>query len=248
MFFQNITFHHSKLTVQLIDFLYQSVIEDICLNKTITEMNLLAKIAVTVVICILGLQLQAQTNFEKGMSKAFQLWETGKINEAENMFERIAKAESKEWLPNYYVAQINSLKSWNEKDETILKSQLEKAQNHLNLAKAKTDENSELLVMQAQVLTNWVAFDGMVYGMKYSAKINELYKNALQLNPNNPRAVFGKANWERNSAKYFGKDTAPYCEEIKKSIELFTNFKPKTEFHPNWGKERAEGVAAACEK
>ena len=71
---------------------------------------------------------QAQTNFEKGMTKAFNLWQTDKTDEAENMFERIAKAEPNEWLPNYYIAQINSLKSWNEKDETVLKAQLDKAQ------------------------------------------------------------------------------------------------------------------------
>lgn len=209
-------------------------------------MNILAKIAVTVIIGLVGLQLQSQTNFEKGMSKAFELWQTDKTDEAENMFERIAKAEPKEWLPNYYVAQINSLKSWREKDETVLKSQLEKAQKHLDLAMDKSENNAELLVMQAQVLTNWVVFDGMTYGMKYSAKINELYEKALRLDPSNPRALFCKADWEMNSAKYFGKDTAPYCKEIKKAIELFANFKPETEFHPNWGKERAEQVVAEC--
>ncbi|MBV7267893.1 tetratricopeptide repeat protein [Winogradskyella luteola] len=190
--------------------------------------------------------IQAQTNFEKGMAKAFELWEADKWDEAENMFERIAKAETDEWLPNYYIAQINSLKSWNEKDEAVLKAQLEKAQEHLDSAMAKSEDNAELLIMQAQVLTNWVAFDGMTYGMKYSAKISDLYTKALKLEPKNPRAAFCKADWNMGSAKYFGKDTAPYCEDIKTSIKLFDTFKPESQFHPNWGKKRAEQVLEEC--
>ncbi|WP_296386438.1 hypothetical protein [Winogradskyella sp.] len=191
---------------------------------------------------------QAQTNFEKGMNKAFELWQADKTDEAENMFERIAKAESEEWLPNYYIAQINSLKSWSEKDETVLKAQLDKAQEHIDLAMTKSEDNVELIVMQAQVLTNWVAFDGMTYGMKYGAKITELYTKAIEVSPTNPRAVFCKADWSMGSAKYFGQDTAPYCKEIEASIELFDTFKPESDFHPNWGKERAKQVSESCKE
>ncbi|WP_178983924.1 tetratricopeptide repeat protein [Winogradskyella helgolandensis] len=189
---------------------------------------------------------QAQTNFEKGMIKAFELWQADKTDEAENMFERIAKAEPKEWLPNYYIAQINSLKSWTEKDVTILKAQLDKAQLHLDEALLKSENNVELLVMQSQVYTNWVAFDGMTYGMKYSGKIAELYEKAVALDPKNPRAALCKAEWAMGSAKYFGKDTTPYCKEIEASVKLFNTFKAESELHPNWGKERAVAVAKDC--
>ena len=200
---------------------------------------------IVAILIITGLT-EAQTNFEKGMNKAFELWQSGKIDEAENMFERIAKAEPKEWLPNYYIAQINSLKSWSEKDATVLKAQLDKAQQHLDSAMLKNENNAELLVMQAQVLTNWVAYDGMTYGMKYGAKIAELYEKASVLDPTNPRVAFGKAEWAMGSAKYFGKDVAPYCKEIEASLELFDTFKPESQLHPNWGKERAQTVAKDC--
>lgn len=189
---------------------------------------------------------QAQTNFENGMTKAFELWKANQLEDAENMFERIANAEKYEWLPNYYIAQINSLKSWKTKDATVLKTQLNKAQAHLDLAMTKSENNAELLVLQAQVYTNWVAHDGMTYGMKYSAKITELYDKAYQLSPNNPRVAFGKAEWGMGSAKYFGKDTTPYCKEMEASIELFNTFKAESAFHPNWGKQRAEQVTKEC--
>ena len=59
--------------------------------------------------------------------------------------------------------------------------------------------------------------------------------------------VYGKAEWDMGSARFFGQDNSPFCGDIEKSIELFTNFKPETPFHPNWGKERAEDVLKSCE-
>ena len=211
-------------------------------------MNTLVKIVVILVLSLVSRQATAQTNFEKGMSKAFELWEAGKWDDAENMFERISKAEEEEWLPNYYIAQMNSLKSWNEKDETVLKAQLKKAQEHLDIAMARSEDNAELLVMQAQVYTNWVAFDGATYGMKYAGKVAELYAKAVKLDPTNPRAAYCKADWGMGSAKYFGQDTEPFCKEIEASLELFDTFKPESDFHPNCGRERAEQVLAECKE
>jgi len=200
---------------------------------------------VITIILVSGL-VSAQTNYEKGMQKAFALWQDNKMDEAENMFERISNAEINEWLPHYYIAQINSIKSWNVKDESVLKAQLDKAQEHINSAMAISPENPEILVMQAHILTNWVAFDGMTYGMKYSGKITELYNKAEKLAPKNPRVVFSKADWAMGSAKYFGQDTKPFCAEIEKSIELFATFKPESSLHPNWGIQRAQQVTKSC--
>ena len=209
-------------------------------------MNSLVKILVVIILGAVTPNIEAQSNYEKGMQKAFELWKANKLEEAQNLFERISKAETEAWLPNYYIAQINSLKSWNEKDEAVLKAQLDKAQQHLDIAFSRSENNAELLVMQAQVFTNWVAFDGMKYGMKYANKVSELYAKAMAIDAKNPRAVFGKTDWDMGSAKFFGKDTAPYCIEIERSIELFINFKPESKLHPNWGKERAEQVLKTC--
>ena len=44
-------------------------------------------------ICIAFLgSIAAQTNFEKGMQKAFDLWKADKTEDAQNLFERIANA------------------------------------------------------------------------------------------------------------------------------------------------------------
>ncbi|MES2412125.1 MAG: hypothetical protein V4535_11850, partial [Bacteroidota bacterium] len=53
--------------------------------------------------------LSAQTQFEQGMGKAMQFWGAGNNTEAVATFERIASVEKTNWLPNYYIAFINTI-------------------------------------------------------------------------------------------------------------------------------------------
>jgi hypothetical protein len=202
------------------------------------------KLALIIAFIISGI-VTAQSNYEKGMQKAFELWETNPI-EASNLFERIAAAETNNWLPPYYAAQVLILKSFNEKDKDKLDSQLKKAQNLINNATAISKNNPEILVLQAMKHTAYVAFDGATYGMQLSPKIAALYAQAEQIDGTNPRVVLSKAEWDMGSAQFFGQDTAPFCKDIERALELFANFKPETPFHPNWGKERAEQVLSNC--
>ncbi|MDU8886504.1 hypothetical protein RXV94_10060 [Yeosuana sp. MJ-SS3] len=188
--------------------------------------------------------VNAQGNYEQGMQKAFELWGSNKIVEASNLFERIAAAEPDNWLPSYYAAQINILKSFGETNEETITANLNKAQDLINDATAISKNNSEILVLQALLDTAWVAYDGATYGPTLAGKVASTYARAEQIDPTNPRVVFGKAEWGMGSARYFGQDIKPFCKDIERSIELFANFKPETSFHPNWGKERAEQVFA----
>ncbi|MFT0715256.1 hypothetical protein [Flagellimonas lutimaris] len=200
-------------------------------------------------IVLLGATLvNAQDRYSKGMEKAFELWQNQKATEASNMFERIATAEPGKWLPYYYVSQINTVISFGEKDEEKLSKQLERAKEFLDVAKAISPNNPELLVQEALINTAWIAFDGATYGMTLSQKNAQLYQKAMELAPNNPRVVFSKAEWDMGSARYFGKDTTPYCEDVERALELFATFKSETPFYPSWGKERAEEVLANCGK
>ncbi|WP_289044335.1 hypothetical protein [uncultured Olleya sp.] len=191
--------------------------------------------------------LSAQSTYETGMNKAFELWKSGQPAEASNLFERIATVESDNWLPSYYVAQVLILDSFTKlKDKQALEAQLKKAQTFLDDAVSRSKDNPENMVLQAMLYTAYVASDGANYGMSLSPKINALYAKAVQLAPNNPRVILCKAEWDMGSAKYFGQDTKPFCEQIEKSLQLFANFKPETTFDPNWGKEHAEQLTAQC--
>ncbi|MBN9282932.1 MULTISPECIES: hypothetical protein [unclassified Flavobacterium] len=192
----------------------------------------------------------AQTQYEKGMGKALGLWGEGKPAEASAMFERIALVEKDNWLPDYYIALINTTEAFAaiEKNRGNLPALLEKAQKAQNEATALSPNNPELMVTQALIYTAWIVYDPQVNGMTLSGKTMEQYYKALAIAPNNPRVVFSKAEFEIGGAKYFGKDTKPMCAQIEKAIELFATFKPESPFHPNWGLERAQEVLKNCPK
>ncbi|QLG44014.1 tetratricopeptide repeat protein [Costertonia aggregata] len=201
---------------------------------------------VLVVFFLSTISISAQDQYTKGMQKAFGFWQEGNLAEAANMFERISNAEMDNWLPYYYVSSINTILSFGEKDKEKLTQQLTKAQEFLDVAKGISPNNPEILVQQAMIHTAWIAFDGATYGMSLSGKVAALYQKALELAPDNPRVVFSKAEWDMGSAKYFGQDTSPYCKDVERSLELFATFKAASDFHPNWGEDRAKEIAENC--
>ena len=192
--------------------------------------------------------ISAQSKYQKGMQKAFNLWENGKLTEASQLFERISKAEPTKWLPPYYAATIEILGSFGMKDESKLTTKLNKAQEFLDAAKSNSENNPEIIITQALLNLGYIAFDGQKYGMTLSGKNNMLYAKAMEIAPKNPRVILGKAEWEMGAAKFFGKSMKPYCEQVKKAIELGKKEKYDIEFYPKFMVERAEGILKQCEK
>lgn len=185
--------------------------------------------------------------FEQGMGKAFGLWKEGKNTEASDLFERISAAEPTKWLPNYYVALVNTTTAFGVKDKEKINALLLKAQNALDLEMAKDQNNAELYVMQAMINTAWIVYDPMTNGQKLSGPTMGLYAKAEAIAPNNPRVVFSKAEFEIGGAKFWGSDTKPMCAQIEKSIALFATFKPETAFSPSWGLDRALEAQKNCQ-
>ena len=205
------------------------------MKKNITSIALLFVVVAT-----------AQGQFEQGMGKAFQLWGEEKNTEASAMFERIAAAEKTSWLPNYYVALVNTTTAFETKDKEQISLLLTKAQNALDVELIKNPNNAELLVIQAMIHTAWISFDPMTNGPKLSGTVMGLYGKAQAIAPENPRVIFGKAEFEIGSAKFWGTDTKPMCAQIEKAIGLFATFKPETAFSPKWGLERALEAQKNC--
>jgi hypothetical protein len=161
----------------------------------------MAKVITTIVFFICSL-VSAQEQFERGMGKAFQLWGEGKNTEASDLFERIAAAEKTSWLPNYYVALVNTTTAFRTKDRDQMNLLLSKAQKSMDIEMDKNPNNAELLVMQAMIHTAWIAFDPMTNGQKLSGTVMELYGKAQAIAPENPRVVFGKAEFEIGGAQF----------------------------------------------
>ncbi len=199
----------------------------------------------TLVILVSGIS-KAQSQFEQGMGNALKLWGENKNTEASALFERIASVEKTSWLPNYYIATVNCFTAFQTKEKELVSGLLDKAQLALDIEMDKNPNNAEVLVMQAMILTAWMNFDPMTYGMKYSGKVMQLYSKAQAIAPENPRVVFGKAEFSIGGAKWTGANVKELCKDVEKSIALFANFKPESAFYPNWGLQRAENALKSC--
>ena len=208
----------------------------------------MTKVITTIAIFLTAIFAAHAQQYEQGMSKAFATWKEGNVTEATALFERIASVEKTNWLPNYYVALVNTTATFNPSNSKSAAAMLAKAQEALDNATLISPNNAEILVMQAMINTAWIVQDPMTNGMKLSAPTIALYEKAIALDPNNPRAVFGKAEFEIGGAKYWGTDTKPMCEQVAKSIDLFAKFKPESEFHPKWGLDRAQETLKNCGK
>jgi hypothetical protein len=203
------------------------------------------KIIITLALFICSFA-SAQTQYEQGMTKALGLWEEGKIAESTALFERIAAVEKETWLPNYYIALMNSTGAIGMKDKDKMTAMVEKAQNALDIELVKSPKNPELLIVQGLIHTVWLVYDPITNGQKLSPIIMGLYKKALVIEPENPRAILEKAEFEIGGAKFWGKDTKPMCDELRRSIPLFENQKQETKFSPKWGRERVELLLKNC--
>jgi hypothetical protein len=192
--------------------------------------------------------ISGQTKYQSGMQKAFSLWESGELTKASQLFERVSTAEPTKWMPAYYAATLEIIGSFGLKDEAKLTTKLTKAQEFLDMAKLNSENNPEIIITQALLNLGYIAFDGQKYGMTLSGKNTQLYLKALKIAPENPRVILGNAEWNMGSAKFFGKSTKPYCDEIKRAIKLGKAEQIEEEFYPKFMVERAEEVLKKCEE
>lgn len=199
--------------------------------------------SIALFICSLA---SAQTQYEQGMSKALGLWNEGKIEESTALFERIASVEKDNWLPNYYIALMNSTGAIGIKDKEKMAAMTTKAQAALDVELLKTPDNSELLVVQALIHTVYLVNDPVTNGQKLSPIIMELYEKAQVIAPENPRVILSKAEFEIGAAAFWGTDTKPMCDAVRRSIPLFENEKLATRFSPKWGRERVDVLLKNC--
>ncbi len=201
---------------------------------------------ITIIAMFVASIVSAQTQFDQGMKKALQTWKNGNSTEALVQFEKIASVEKTNWLPNYYIALINTTQAFGEQDKTKMLSLIESAQKAQDFCNDLAMDNPEVLVMQAMIHTASIVYDPMTNGQKLSGDVMYILNKAYKIAPENPRVVFQKASFEIGMAQYFGQDTKPMCAQIEKSIELFATFKPETAFHPSWGLDKAQEAVKAC--
>lgn len=157
-----------------------------------------------------------------------------------NKMERVANAETKEWLPQYWVAYgliKESYTTTNTAEKDVL---LDKAEEYIKKAEAISPKNAEIEVLKANFSSARLIVDPMTRWQKYGALFEQHLTEAAKLDPQNPRVDYLRAANLFHTPEAFGggKDKAkPYFES---TLKKFETFKSPNSYSPVWGKIEAE--------
>ncbi|MCU4166345.1 hypothetical protein [Carboxylicivirga caseinilyticus] len=166
------------------------------------------------------------------------------MNQIAALFMRIADVEKMEWLPSYYASYAYARTTHFMNDADSIDSALDHAQAILDdLLKQKSDE-SEVYVLQGFIYS--LRITSAMRGYKYSTLSNQSLEKAEQLNADNPRVYYCKANNIFHTPKMFGGGSDNALPLYKKAKALFEKNKSANTLFPGWGSYHNEVMLQKC--
>jgi hypothetical protein len=157
-----------------------------------------------------------------------------------NQFERIASAETKEWLPNYWGAYCYMMKSYSEQNSAKKDILLEKAEALIANADKLLPKNDEIEVMKANIANARMAVDPQSRWQEYGQISATALQNATKINAENPRAKLLQAQTVFYTPEAFGGGKKKAEPVLQEAVEKFGKFKPSSTIMPNWGEATAK--------
>lgn len=163
-----------------------------------------------------------------------------------NSFERIAQAEPNRWEPLYYSAYGNLMMAVRQQEAAKKDQYLDLALAAVERAKKLQPAESEVIALEGFVHMIRVAVDPATRGQQYSGLAMQTFGKAVQLNPNNPRALALLAQMQYGMAQFFGASTAEACGTARKALQVFESDVPKHPLAPMWGKDMVQDFLQNC--
>ena len=194
--------------------------------------------------------VMSQSKYEAAMARGLEQFKSAKSAEdmtaASAFFERVAEAEKDKWLPYYYAAYTNYVTAW--MNQKLDKDKVAGKSNDLiTKAEALEPNNSELFCLRQMTATLQMLVDPMSRWQSYGTEASKAVEKAIKADPNNPRSYYLKGQNLMGTPEAYGGGKAVAKKLFEKSVELYKTFQPASSFHPNWGKEEAEKLLAACQ-
>lgn len=182
----------------------------------------------------------AQNDVNTALENALKHWNHTDLKSIEN-FDQISIQFPNDRLAQYYSAFTKTVTSFEVKDFLIKEKLVEQASKTIVELEKKYPNDAEILNLKALNLSAEIMLNPMVNGMLLMEDIQSIYAKSILLNPNNPRSILGKAEFNINTAKFIGGDIAKDCKAVRKAVDLFAT-ENKNTLEPSWGKERAENL------
>ncbi len=163
-----------------------------------------------------------------------------------NNFERIATAEKNQWLAYYYAALCQVNYTYMEQDKSKIDAIADKATMLIDKADSLQPNNSEISCIKSMIASSHMMVNPMQRFMEYGPESASHIESAIQQDPTNPRPEYLKGQGLKYTPEQFGGGCATAKPVLQSSLEKYNSFKPASELHPNWGKQRVELMISEC--
>ena len=196
------------------------------------------------------LSAYSQTGYEtamrEGLDSLNSIRSLEDFQNVANHFERIANAETSEWLPGYYAAYCYVVLSFKEQEAGRKEKLLLKSENLVNqILQIKPDE-SEIFALQGMLYQSFINLDPQNNAPVYSAKANQAFDRSIDLNSDNPRPYYLKGMNLMYTPEAYGGGMKTACPLIEKANELFGRFVKENDLMPDWGKDYNTQLLEKC--
>ena len=163
-----------------------------------------------------------------------------------NKFERIGTAEKTLWLAFYYAALCQVNYTYMEQDKSKIDAIADKATELIDKADALQPNNSEISCIKSMIASAHMMVNPMQRFMEYGQEAQTFIDAAMQQDPTNPRPEYLKGQGLKYTPEQFGGGCAAAKPLLQSSLAKHNAFKPASEIHPNWGKQRVEQLISEC--
>jgi len=192
--------------------------------------------------------------YQEAMQKYIHLIDTANtvpsFLEAANFFERIAKAEPTEWLPEYYAAYSYLNAAMTTDDLDVVDDYCDKAEGLLaGSGSVEGADQSEILCLFSLAYTVRIKVDMFGRGMQNTDISMKLLKEAAELNPANPRVYYLRARLIVGRPKQFGGGLEAGLPLLQVASQHYAKV-PHVDgsLLPDWGRKITASLLARAKK
>lgn len=201
-------------------------------------------------ISFAAMKAQSKEVYQKEMTNIVQKIDSAKTSEEltdlNNRLTRVSNLYKNEWLPVYYAAYVNLFQSFYDPKKS--EQYLEEAENQIEKTSDFSNSDiSEILALKAFINVIKMSKNPMVLAPQLMPEISKDLKQAIAINPKNPRPRMVLAELNINKKAYFKEDISAECNQISE-IETLLNNQNSGTYLPKWGKGSLERIKNSCQK
>lgn len=164
-------------------------------------------------------------------------------------FYKISKQHPDNWLTNYYTAYAFMQLAGTYEDQSLptVVAYLDKAQAAIDKANTLAPNHAEVLVLQGFIYVARIWESPFMNGGLYGRKISKLFKQAIEIDPENPRAYYLKGLLTYHTPRFVGGGKERAKPWLVTAQAQYDDFNYESEILPYWGAKGNEELLATCE-